>query len=298
MAKAWLSTQRTNRGVSRAHVLNFVHAIRTGKFHLTPGGIAFDEDGRLADGQHRLNAVVESDTPSLFRVHYNCTEDELRAIDQGRPRTVSDAMRINTGDTHACNKTPIVRLLLRLETGRNSKVSESLYEEVIRNLGTEHVDAICNIQRAKIAAPGLLPLVYARPIAPHAIDCLRVQLENRDSVLNPETSERLFQTRDTSARNTVLESMLRTLGDKQSLHSNQAVAAYKLMRGVQGFLENEPLRCLRENRRGYDWLRERRQALHLDVDMIPHVYTSARARRGLSESPDEQDEMGETETSL
>jgi hypothetical protein len=59
-----------------------------------PSPILFFADGEVADGQHRLFAVVESQTTQQFLVTRNFPRDAALNIDNGRPRTLIDNARI------------------------------------------------------------------------------------------------------------------------------------------------------------------------------------------------------------
>lgn len=60
LAKEWLQTNTNNRKLSRPSVLRYAGDMLSGAWKLNHQGIAFDEEGVLVDGQHRLHAVIES----------------------------------------------------------------------------------------------------------------------------------------------------------------------------------------------------------------------------------------------
>ena len=62
-ASEWLAANTTNRPVSKAVVRSFAQAMRRGEWMVTHQGIAFDTQGVLVDGQHRLAAIIEADRP-------------------------------------------------------------------------------------------------------------------------------------------------------------------------------------------------------------------------------------------
>jgi hypothetical protein len=65
-------------------------AIKNGTFHSTHQGIAFDTNGNLFDGQHRMMAVIQSGIPILTQVTRDVAIDAWHATDIGRKRTYSD----------------------------------------------------------------------------------------------------------------------------------------------------------------------------------------------------------------
>ena len=98
MAMDWLDNANTsNRKVSDAHVQRLARDMTSGEWKLTHEGIAFDPSGILLDGQHRLWAVVMSETPVEMHVWRNVTREALMAIDCGKPRTLCDVLRLSGG---------------------------------------------------------------------------------------------------------------------------------------------------------------------------------------------------------
>lgn len=270
MARNWLKNQAPNRGLSEVTVQNYIHALKTGQFTLTPGGIAFDKKGRLRDGQHRLQAVLQSGISARFRVHENCSEKELEAIDLNRPRSLADQLRIMDKDSYAHIKVPVVRLALKIASGRNGKTGTSVYREVAHKFGDSL--SLCEIPRAKIAAPGLLALVYAHPIYPDAVELLRDKLIERESVLTQE-EHNLFRDGFHRNRNRTLETMISTLGDKIRLNGDIRSSTRRLMLGVKSFLVGESRSRLTDSEAGLDWMTEQRKKKGLPSlkEMMPGV---------------------------
>lgn len=92
MAAQWLTLNRGNRNVTGPRVDLFVRLIREGKFHLTHQGVAFYEDGGLADGQTRLTAIVRAGIAVWMFVTKGLPRTAIHAIDGGRPRNVRDVL--------------------------------------------------------------------------------------------------------------------------------------------------------------------------------------------------------------
>lgn len=60
LAELWLKKNGLNRKVNKAHVKQISKQMTAGNWVLNGQTIAFDANGRLIDGQHRLNAVIDS----------------------------------------------------------------------------------------------------------------------------------------------------------------------------------------------------------------------------------------------
>ena len=95
MALRWLETTNTNnRKVSEKHVHRLARDMTDGKWRLTHVGIAFDPNGTLLDGQHRLWAITMSGTTVDMYVWRNVSPEVMMAIDCGKTRSMADILNI------------------------------------------------------------------------------------------------------------------------------------------------------------------------------------------------------------
>ena len=94
LAREYLSRNARNRPLSPGQVAAFAKDIREGLWHTTHQGIAFDEEGALLDGQHRLAAIAEAGEPVTMAVSRGVPRKMMTVLDVGRKRTVSDTLAI------------------------------------------------------------------------------------------------------------------------------------------------------------------------------------------------------------
>jgi hypothetical protein len=90
-----LEEKAPNRDVNQGHVQTLVRKILNGEWVETHQGVAFDVNGKLIDGQHRLWAVVESDKAVRMRVTYNVPAEAMPVIDDGKIRSLLDVARLD-----------------------------------------------------------------------------------------------------------------------------------------------------------------------------------------------------------
>lgn len=64
------------------------------EWYLTHEAVAIDEDGWLIDGQNRLNAIIQADTPAPVLLVTNVPKKSLFVVDQGAGRTCSDMAKV------------------------------------------------------------------------------------------------------------------------------------------------------------------------------------------------------------
>lgn len=94
-AQLYLERNPNNRPLRKSHVLFLAKQMSLGEWQVTHQGIAFDENGDLSDGQHRLAAIVKVGVPVAMMVTYGVARGKFTAFDTGIGRTNSDVTGIN-----------------------------------------------------------------------------------------------------------------------------------------------------------------------------------------------------------
>ena len=99
IARQMLDCNTSNRPLRPGMVEKLAAAYRRGEWRVTHQGIAFAEDGRLLDGQHRLTFI--SDLPDGTEVPLMVTaglpDSAFEAIDQGKARSIRDIYGVPEG---------------------------------------------------------------------------------------------------------------------------------------------------------------------------------------------------------
>lgn len=114
LAAAYLERNTANRGVKQSIVKKYAKAMKTGCWDLTHQGIAFDSNGVLTDGQHRLQAIIASGCSVEMNVSRFSREVSRIHIDQHSRRSFADAMAIESGGDINKNVVTIARAIMRL----------------------------------------------------------------------------------------------------------------------------------------------------------------------------------------
>lgn len=106
MAKNYLKNSVPNRRVKRSQVEALARDIKNGNFVLTHQGIAFDNAGRLFDGQHRLMSIVAAGIPVNMLVTRGLAPSAMSVTDRGVSRSIVDIMRAKSdaGDMVQANE--------------------------------------------------------------------------------------------------------------------------------------------------------------------------------------------------
>lgn len=87
MAAEWLEKRNEgNRKIGRTVVKQYADAMAEGRWRLTHQSIAFDDEGTLLDGQHRLAAVVRAGVTVSFTVQRGWGRETFAVLDTGYKR--------------------------------------------------------------------------------------------------------------------------------------------------------------------------------------------------------------------
>jgi hypothetical protein len=111
IAKSYLAKNIDNRNKRGWWASGIAGMIKRGEWILTHQGIAFTKSGRLLDGQHRLEGIIESNIPIEMLVTTEVSDEAFKVLDNGIKRTLADLTGINQRTAEVC------RVLARLAHG-------------------------------------------------------------------------------------------------------------------------------------------------------------------------------------
>lgn len=187
LARLLLESNVLNRPVSWPHVRRIARDMESGNWRLTHQGIALDRNGKLVDGQHRLNAILESKTTQRMVVTYNVEPESFHSIDIAiQPRSIAQVAGLLRGSKYAGTKVAASKVLwYLLEDNRDATLRIQWTEsEVFKMLDifepdlhwvAEHVNN-CNMLKQ---APAIAALAFAAPVARDEIEDLIARLKSR-----------------------------------------------------------------------------------------------------------------------
>lgn len=93
-AQQYLELNRKNRRLSQRTVTRYAKMMRSGEWLLNGEAIKFNGGDELLDGQHRLRAVIVSQTPVEMCVIRGLPSDAFKTFDQGKSRTGGDCLYV------------------------------------------------------------------------------------------------------------------------------------------------------------------------------------------------------------
>lgn len=153
LAEKWLGQNHGNRQLRAQKVESYARDMRNGNWMTSGDSLKFDWDGRLIDGQHRLEAVIESGTIIRVLVVKGLEPRVQDVLDTNAKRSNADALRFNgvtrnTTDIAALAKIANARELGLLTTATSTRVPEMTNQEVLA-WHQEHpeADSACALAR-------------------------------------------------------------------------------------------------------------------------------------------------------
>ena len=95
LASVMLEYNTKNRGLSKHTIANYARQMRNGLWIYTRQPIIFSDHERLIDGQHRLEACIESGDSFEADIAFGAPDEAFSRIDIGKKRTAADIFHIH-----------------------------------------------------------------------------------------------------------------------------------------------------------------------------------------------------------
>tara|TARA_R100000773_G_scaffold42756_1_gene40327 strand:- start:3107 stop:3967 length:861 start_codon:yes stop_codon:yes gene_type:complete len=122
VAVEYLRANGVNRKLRPAIVKRYEEEMRQNSWTLSSDAIAFDCNGDLIQGQHRLNAVVNTGLPQVFWVARNMPKEAKENLDCGSKRELHDRLTISG---HPISRTVGSACLLLITPWQKPNISKS-----------------------------------------------------------------------------------------------------------------------------------------------------------------------------
>lgn len=142
MARKYLECNYENRTIRQAWIEQLVHIILRGQWVKTHQGIAFDESGRLVDGQHRLMAIAQAGKTVECLVSRDLPTSSYRYIDAGKSRNLSDRIKLTEGARENEIAVSIMRCYCLAVAGKSTSARST---DLIENQFLGMADEVCAV---------------------------------------------------------------------------------------------------------------------------------------------------------
>tara|TARA_R100000655_G_C2969290_1_gene190088 strand:- start:47 stop:1192 length:1146 start_codon:yes stop_codon:yes gene_type:complete len=155
-------TLHFNREVGNGIVNRYSRLMKEGRWRLNADAIAFDWQGRLINGQHRLRAIIKSQTIQPFYVARGMDIDSAAILDQGKGRSQTDRIGMKQGEQlNKCGLRVAKMLLTNWSLGSTGliKFNEQYHDKLVFDFYLKYRNIIDTIvkdhkQRQTLIATG------------------------------------------------------------------------------------------------------------------------------------------------
>jgi|GEM_PF-1717114 len=126
IAKEILKRNPNNRNVSARNVAFLTAEMNSGRWLFDGSPIRLSKSGALLDGQHRLFAIINSNTTQEMLVISGIDTEAFKVMDTGKTRTADDTLHIN-GISNSRLAAGTISICMKIESGKlvNDKISNS-----------------------------------------------------------------------------------------------------------------------------------------------------------------------------
>lgn len=170
LAKKYLEKNEDNRNLRYAKVCEYANEMTAGRWHDTGDPIRFFEDGTLADGQHRLQAIIQSGTTHPMVVARGLEKTAMAGIDMGAKRSVADYMHLHHGIKNANLVCAAGKAIFSLSfMYQNYTVSPALMKVCLDTFGNDIDSVITMIGEFPVAKRGWIigSMAFGLNACPH-----------------------------------------------------------------------------------------------------------------------------------
>jgi hypothetical protein len=139
MAAGMLAGNSHNRSLRTDYVARLADAMRRGEWRVNGEPVQIALDGTLLNGQHRLQAIVDSNVTVPLLVVRDLPTGTQRTMDTGTRRNLSDVLQLH-GETDTANLGAVIGLVHRYRTGvrlDNSNRTAPTSQEALELLARE-----------------------------------------------------------------------------------------------------------------------------------------------------------------
>ena len=157
VAKAYLEHNKRNRKIKTKTVESYARDIMRGNFVTTHQGIAFNNEGELIDGQHRLLAIVAANKSVQMMVTRGLPNGTVSVLDRGVSRSIRDVIQmemLHDGlDDGMFTNPKIISGLSHVVSG-SYKMGMRLSSDDMKNLFNEFIDVLPGVYDQVVTKAG------------------------------------------------------------------------------------------------------------------------------------------------
>lgn len=116
LASKWLERNTRNRALREDVVQRYANDMKAGRWMITGDAIAFDTNGAIVNGQHRLWAVIFAEMTVPMLVTFDLKPEVVRVLDDHLKRKLTDIVKIAKPGTQITAKMTAISRVMQLSS--------------------------------------------------------------------------------------------------------------------------------------------------------------------------------------
>lgn len=160
---ALLKRKNTNRALRLSQLNRIKRTLEQLRWQINGETIICDHEGRLLEGQHRLQAGVDTGQTFWTLIVHGIDRERFKTMGQGSKRTAGDILGIQ-GVKNATNIAAALRWVYRYETGQMTNAHPNITDDELTDTLPQHQEILDSIPFGKkcqgIAAPGMATALH------------------------------------------------------------------------------------------------------------------------------------------
>lgn len=163
VARTMLQRKNINRSIRLSQLRRLKRALEHARWQINGETIIFDHEGRLVEGQHRLQAAVDLQQTIWALVVHGIDRERFKTMGQGSKRTAGDILGIQ-GVKNATSIAAALRWVYRYETGQMMNPHPDITDDELTDTLPRHEAILQSIPFGRecqgITAPGLATALH------------------------------------------------------------------------------------------------------------------------------------------
>lgn len=245
-AEKYLQFNTSNRPLRKSLVSMYAKDMIKGNWRTTHQGIAFNCDGTLLDGQHRLSAIIESGVAVQMLVTRGVQSDSQLVMDDHAKRSANDAVSLLRGEQITAKVVAVIRGCIELSTGDRARARLSKTE--LNGVYDRFKDAVAFAMKVGEPQRGVssAPVASAIALAWFYVKDLQRLSQFVEIVYGRELPEGEGDKAATTLRDWLLSSGCR--------YASQRTEAFqKTQRAIVAFMKHQPIQKIYGTTTHYPW---------------------------------------------
>jgi len=163
LAEKWLHNKNRNRSIHLSQLNRIKRSLVQGRWEINGETIIFDADGRLIEGQHRCQAVLDTGITLWSLAVRGIDQERFKTMGQGSKRSAGDILGIR-GERNARHLAAALRWVWRYENDMMMNPHPPITDDELADTIFDHAEIVNSIpygtKKGIFIAPGMATALH------------------------------------------------------------------------------------------------------------------------------------------